>query len=87
MDALVCRVVVGDIGGVPQFSGPRQEHLRAQFRQDARADERGYELLLDQAAKRAATRSILAAQVDQGTGPTVSSGPATYKRDDLGGPA
>ena len=58
MEALVGRVVVGDVGGVPRLLVPGQERLRAQFPEQAGADERGDQLVLDDPAELAPADTV-----------------------------
>ena len=67
MEALVRRVVVGNVGGVPGLLVPGQERLGAQFLEYSGADERGEQLLLDDPAELPATDTLPAAQVDDGS--------------------
>lgn len=61
---LICRVVVGHVGGVPQLFGPRQEGLRWQLGEVAGGGDGRDELVLQELSKVTASNSCVLAEVD-----------------------
>src|SRR5437867_10728677 len=74
VEPLVGRVVVRDVGGVPELLVPGQEGLGSQFSQHAGVCEGGYELLVDELPEVAGTDAVLPPEVDQGSGARLLAG-------------